>query len=109
MEPGETVCEALRREVHEELGVTIREFAELGTIEEHCLFLGGPAIFHLWHVTRWEGELMMLGTEHVELNWFTAEEACSLRDLAHAGYIPFFEQIKSFLAGPLYRHPTRVA
>ncbi len=90
VERGESICDALKREVLEELGVTIREFAELATIEEARPHLGGPAIFHLWLVTRWEGTLDMLGTEHVELRWFTVEEACGLGNLAHEGYIPFF-------------------
>lgn len=88
-ESGESIVEALRREVHEELGITIRAFVSLGTMIEQRPAFGGPAEFHIYLVTRWDGQIAMLGDEHTELHWFAAQEACDLKDLAESGYQPF--------------------
>lgn len=88
-EAGESIVDALRREVHEELGITISAFVSLGIMIEQRPAFGGPAEFHIYLVTRWDGQIAMLGDEHSELRWFAAHEACDLKDLAESRYQPF--------------------
>lgn len=92
-EAGENIIDALRREVHEELGVTIRDFVNLGTIIEHRHAFGGPAEFHIYSVTLWDGQIAMLGDEHTKLRWFAVHEARDMKDLAESGYLPFMERV----------------
>lgn len=93
VEAGENIIDALRREVREELGVTIRDFIRLGIIVEHRPAFGGPAEFHIYLVTRWDGQIAMLGDEHTELRWFAVHEACDLKDFAESGYQPFIRDL----------------
>ncbi|MCO7735089.1 NUDIX domain-containing protein [Brucella intermedia] len=54
---------ALQREIHEELGLTLRSFSFLTTIE-----IAKPAAsFHLYTVTAWDGQPSIRDREHTEL------------------------------------------
>ena len=78
VEPGETPVAALVRELHEELGVTVRVTRAAATrvmVEDLQL--------DLWVVDDWDGEPANVAPEeHDDLAWFTEGEVSALR-LAH--------------------------
>src|SRR4051812_25967375 len=72
-EAGESLVQPLLREAHEEVGVIVHDFVELGTIIEPRPAFGGPAKYHIYVVTRWAGQITNLGNEHTELRWFAID------------------------------------
>ena len=94
IEPGETIQQALIREVQEEVGVTPLHFAPIAEIAEPHPALLGEASHHIFVVTDWTGgDPTMLGNEHTELRWFTVDEACALEELAFAAYPGLFAKL----------------
>lgn len=86
-EAGETLGEALLREVREEVRVMPATFRFLGTIDDPNTDDTDPATYHMYVVTAWDGgEPALVGDEHSELQWFTLDEAAVLPDLALAEY-----------------------
>lgn len=73
IEPGETAHEALRRELREELGITV-------TRGERWREITLPSVrAQLWRVHAWEGEVCNLAPEeHDDLRWFTLSETQDL-------------------------------
>ena len=71
VEPGETQPQALRRELHEELGIE----AVVGQyVASHQREVSGRIIhLHAWHVPDYQGELH--AHEHQQLVWCLPEEA----------------------------------
>ncbi len=78
VESGETLEQALIRELAEEIGVVPKEWARLTTLE----YQPRSIMFHMFVVTGWTGEPTLLGDEHVELRWLETSEAACLPDLA---------------------------
>jgi mutator protein MutT len=65
VEQGETLAEALVREVQEEVGVTPTTFSFLGTIADRNTAESDPATYHMYAVTVWDGgEPALRGDEH---------------------------------------------
>ena len=87
VEPGESLAEALVREVREEVGVTPTSFHLLDSIQEKRPELYGPSLHHIFVVTSWTGgQPKKLGDEHSEIRWFTEDEVRSLPNLAECDY-----------------------
>ena len=83
VEPGETIEQALIREVAEEIGVTPQRYQGVASL---CDKRHG-ATYHLFVVDAWSpAEPILLGDEHSELRWFGIEEACNLPQLAMPEY-----------------------
>ncbi|MFW7357206.1 MULTISPECIES: NUDIX domain-containing protein [Brucella] len=94
VEAGESFESALQREIHEELGLTIRLFLFLTTIE-----VANPVTsFHLFTVTAWDGHPTIRDREHTELRWFRPAEACALDDLALEEHRPLFDRLDGMAA-----------
>jgi 8-oxo-dGTP diphosphatase len=86
VESGETFEQTLVREVEEEIGVTPVQFTKLVSLH------GDDIELHIYRVDAWSGGSPALhGDEHVELRWFTVEEACALPNLASSEYIRVFQ------------------
>lgn len=81
VEANETFDAALRREVDEEIGVTVSSYHLLQTIPDD-----GGYLHHIYAVTAWSGEPLNLSEEHDEIRWFAIEDLKTLRDLAGLGY-----------------------
>jgi mutator protein MutT len=88
LEAGETVEQALVREVEEETGVTPIQFAKLTTLHAEGIEL------HIYRVDAWMGGSPALrGDEHVELQWFSVQAACALPNLATEHYVQVFREL----------------
>lgn len=75
IEPGETELEALARELHEELGVTIAT----STASHLCRLViephGTPALLSAWLVPDWRGTPTNVAPdEHDDLRWFDLDD-----------------------------------
>ena len=85
IEADESVEDALRRELHEELGIDATAFRRLADRDETSD--GRPASIAVFVVTAWRGAARNLAThEHSEVRWFTSGELPAL---------PMHEQARS--------------
>ncbi len=92
-ELGETLEQALVREIEEEVDVTPIEFHKITTLSEPRPNTFGPHRYHVFGITKWRGiGPVMKGEEHTELGWFTLQESLQL-DLALPAYKSLFKQL----------------
>ena len=91
VEEGETLEEALHRELGEEIGIAPVSHEVLGSVVDNGPQERGEATYHMYLVRAWTGgEPTMMDNEHTELAWFTIEDACAPPDLALAEYADVF-------------------
>lgn len=84
LEPGESVIEALARELHEELGVKLTQATPWVTYVHH--YPTTTVRLYFCRVTGWEGEPRSL--EQQQLKWVDIATATELPDLLPAAYPP---------------------
>ncbi|HEU4781893.1 MAG TPA: NUDIX domain-containing protein [Ktedonobacterales bacterium] len=92
VEAGETVEQALVRELREELSVTPTVWREWAVLRAPAMGDETASVLcvHLFLVTRWEGKPRnLLPEEHDAVAWFTVDDAAALT-LAHADYPVLF-------------------
>lgn len=87
VEPGETFEAALQRELEEEVGIQAVD------LYEHSRHTFEQMTLVLFHVSRWTGEARLRNDEHVDLRWFTIDEACRLPNLAAHEYVSVFRSL----------------
>jgi 8-oxo-dGTP pyrophosphatase MutT (NUDIX family) len=94
VEDGESLEEALVRELGEEVGVRPTGWDSLCSIVDDGPEARGLATYHMFIVRAWSGgQPTMTNDEHTALTWFTVEEACALDDLALEDYRDVFKKI----------------
>jgi 8-oxo-dGTP diphosphatase len=92
VEEGESLEEALSREVQEEVGVTPTQFRLIATVKERQPEMYGDALHHVYAVTSWVGgEPAKVCDEHTELRWFSISEMLLLTNIVDCDY-PLFAQ-----------------
>lgn len=95
VERGETLEDALVRELSEEIGVTalswslIRSFDDLTTHPSH------PVRFHAFVVDEWRGDPANLGTEHAQLCWVSLADAAVMEGLTFPVYRELFAALST--------------
>ena len=92
LEAGETGEQALTRELVEEIGVIPEQFQKIAKISHH------PSPdhaydFHVFTVTKWQGNPMIRDDEHSRLLWMPLEEAIANEELALQAYVPLLEKL----------------
>ena len=95
VETGETIEQALVRELHEELGITAREWREVAVLHAPAMADESANVLcvHVFLVTAWDGEPgNLLPDEHEALAWVTVDDATKLM-LAHADYPALFREV----------------
>ena len=92
VEEGESLDEALIREIREETGVTATRFRLIATVRERQPERYGDALHHVYAVTDWHGgEPAKVCDEHTELKWFGVSEMRSLKNIVDPDYPRFAE------------------
>ena len=95
VEAGETLPQALTREMGEEIGITPTHSAALTSLVDNSPEARGGATYHFFVVTGWTGGApRMVNDEHSELAWFTLDDASGLPDLAIDRYRKLFRQVR---------------
>ena len=93
VEAGETLEQAMIREVAEEIGVVPVAFAWLAEVVDPRPDLYGKSVATLFAVTAWTGGAPRNASdEHVRLEWFSEGELAALNDLAGYDY-PHFAKV----------------
>jgi 8-oxo-dGTP diphosphatase len=93
VEAGESLEEALVREVQEEVGVTPTHFRLIATVKERQPEIYGDALHHIYAVTDWQGgEPANVCDEHTELKWFSVSEMRLLTNIVDSDYPLFSER-----------------
>ena len=96
VENGESLDDALIRELQEEVGVTPTRFRLVATVRERQPDIYGDALHHVYAVTRWQGgDPANICDEHTELKWFSVGEMRLLTNIVDADYPLFAEQAMS--------------
>jgi len=93
VEVGESVDEALVREIQEEVGVMPTEFRLVATVRERQPEIYGDMLHHVYVVTAWQGgDPANICDEHTELKWFTVGEMRQLTNIVDSDYPSFAQQ-----------------
>lgn len=95
VKPHESYEQALKRELHEELGIRPTRWEYLTTLAEPNPGQHGPGQYHCYLVTEWRGTpTNQQLNEHARIQWFTPDQAMHL-ELAHPAYTWLFDQFIS--------------
>ena len=87
VEDGESLDDALIREVQEEAGVTPTRFRLIATVRERQPERYGDALHHIYAVTAWQGgDPANMCDEHTELKWFSIDEIRGLANIVDPDY-----------------------
>ena len=70
VEPGETPRQAVRRELHEELGIIVSPTRRLGAIR----VLDSRHILVVWHVVHVSGDFQLAHKEVADMRWVALEQ-----------------------------------
>jgi 8-oxo-dGTP pyrophosphatase MutT (NUDIX family) len=93
VEYGESLDDALIRELREEVGVTPTQYRLVATVRERQPEIYGDALHHVYAVTGWQGgDPANICDEHTELKWFSVSEMRLLTNIVDVDYPSFAER-----------------
>lgn len=92
VEEGESLTDALEREIGEELAVVPLTFEPLMQIPDPNAL--EPITYHMYLVRDWQGVPKIVDAEHSELRWLSVEKARSLDGLALEEYRDLFDVLQ---------------
>lgn len=72
--PGEDPLETLKREIQEELGVTVEQAKLLVSKLVHHENKNKAFIYHIYMITGWKGKVYNASHEHTRIRWFTRKQ-----------------------------------
>jgi 8-oxo-dGTP diphosphatase len=90
VEAGESLDQALHRELQEEVGISPTAFCRVTQIADPA---SATTIYHMYAVTAWTGAPAIRDHEHSELRWFTLSAAMLVGDLALPDYRALFAEL----------------
>lgn len=102
VEDQETLEQALKREIDEELGVCVKNCSLLTTISD-ANFNAASVVYHMFFVNDWAGTPQIMDNEHTDLRWFSIEDAQKLDDLVFKEYQHIFEMVRQKLPAATYK------
>jgi 8-oxo-dGTP diphosphatase len=96
VEDGESLDQALIREIQEEVGVRPTTFRLLAIIRERRPDIHGDMLHHVYAVTSWQsGEPSNTSDEHTELKWFSVDDMRALNNIVDPDYPRLAQQALS--------------
>ncbi len=101
VEAGETLEQALARELAEEIGIVPLSTSYLRTVTDTVPSAGGLLRYEMYRVDAWRGDPINASSEHTRIAWFTVSEAIALQGLAVEAYRELFKQIEAIAPGDL--------
>ena len=86
LEKGETVEQALEREMMEEVGVKIEEIEHAFDIQEIDPTSKNLYLHHCFFIQKWDGDIRNMG-EFERIDWFTFDELRKMKSTLSMEYI----------------------
>jgi mutator protein MutT len=92
VEEGESLDQALHRELGEEMGITPTDYSRFADITDPT---DAAVVYRLYVVRAWTGDPAICDAEHTDLRWTTLSAAATMDDLALPEYRTLFERLAS--------------
>ena len=88
--PGEAALETLKRETHEEVGITVLNARLLTSLDVPNKGKSEIFRYHIYMITSWKGSPFNASHEHSKIKWLTREQLAK-RKLAMPVYLQLIE------------------
>lgn len=90
VEDGETLEDALKRELSEEIGVLAKSWSFIQKFNDPKSNPDKPVSFHFFVVDDWQGKPINIGDEHTQIRWVKLSDAAQMEDLTFSSYVDIF-------------------
>ena len=90
VEDGETLDQALKRELSEEIGILAKSWSFIRRFDDPMSNPENPVTFHFFVVEQWQGEPKNIDDEHTQICWVELDKAALMQDLTFSSYVDLF-------------------